>query len=77
MSHCGSWALEPGVNSCGTQVYLLLDTWDLPGLGIEPVSPALAGGFFTREAAHIESCTTDDVIMIVQVTCIKYVASGK
>ena len=22
---------------------------DLPGLGIEPVSPALAGGFFTTE----------------------------
>ena len=23
--------------------------WDFPGLGIEPVSPALAGGFFTTE----------------------------
>ena len=23
--------------------------WDLPGPGIEPVSPALAGGFFTNE----------------------------
>ena len=23
--------------------------WDLPGLGIEPMSPALAGGFFTTE----------------------------
>ena len=23
--------------------------WDLPGSGIEPVSPALAGGFFTTE----------------------------
>ena len=23
--------------------------WELPGLGIEPVSPALAGGFFTTE----------------------------
>ena len=23
--------------------------WDLPGPGIEPVSPALAGGFFTTE----------------------------
>ena len=21
--------------------------WDLPGLGIEPMSPTLAGGFFT------------------------------
>ena len=23
--------------------------WDLPGPGIEPVSPALAGGFLTTE----------------------------
>ena len=23
--------------------------WDIPGLGIEPVSPALAGEFFTTE----------------------------
>ena len=23
--------------------------WDLPGSGIEPVSPALAGGFFATE----------------------------
>ena len=23
--------------------------WDLPGSGIEPASPALAGGFFTTE----------------------------
>jgi len=23
--------------------------WDLPGPGIEPTSPALAGGFFTTE----------------------------
>ena len=24
--------------------------WDLPGSGIKPVSPALAGGFFTTES---------------------------
>ena len=23
--------------------------WNLPGLGIKPMSPALAGGFFTDE----------------------------
>ena len=23
--------------------------WDLPGSGVEPMSPALAGGFFTTE----------------------------
>lgn len=37
LSHRGSWAqLLPGM-------------WDLPGSGVEPVSPALAGGLFTAE----------------------------
>ena len=38
-SSCGLWALEHRLNSCGT--------WDLPGPGLEPMSPALAGGFLT------------------------------
>ena len=29
---------------------MLLGMWDLPRSGIEPVSPALAGGFFTTES---------------------------
>ena len=35
-------------NSCGVWTQLLHGTWDPPGPGIEPVSPVLAGGFFTR-----------------------------
>ena len=31
---------------------LLCSMWDLPRPGIEPVFPALAGGFLTREALH-------------------------
>ena len=46
---CGSWALGHTLNSCGTLAQLLCGTWDLPGLGIEPMSPALAGRFFTTE----------------------------
>ena len=38
-SHC--------LSSCSTWVYLSCSTWDLPKSGIEPVSPALAGGFLT------------------------------
>ena len=60
-SSCGEWELhfvvvhglllavaslvaEPGaqVSSCGTR-----GMWDLPGPGIKPVSPALAGGFLS------------------------------
>ena len=34
-------------SSCGSQAQLLCGMWDLPGLGHEPMSPALAGGFRT------------------------------
>ena len=45
----GSLALEHRLNACGTQNSLLNDMQDLPGPGIEPISPALAGGFFTTK----------------------------
>ena len=48
-SCCKERALEHSLRSCGTRAWLLQGTWDLPGSGIEPVSPALAGGFFTTE----------------------------
>ena len=38
-------ALENTLRSCGAWAQ-----WDLPGPGMEPVSPALAGGFFPTEA---------------------------
>ena len=48
-SSCGSRALEHRLNSCGRKAHLLHGIWDLPRSGIELVSPALAGGFFTTE----------------------------
>ena len=45
LSSCGSWALERRLSSCGTQAQSLHSMWDLPGPGLEHVSPALAGGF--------------------------------
>ena len=35
------------LSNCGSQAQLLRGTWDLPRLGLEPVSPALAGRFST------------------------------
>ena len=35
------------LSSCGLRAQLLRGMWDLPGPGLEPVSPALAGGFLT------------------------------
>ena len=47
LSSCGSRALEHRLSSCGTRAQLLRGMWDLPGPGLKPVSPALAGGFLT------------------------------
>ena len=47
LSSCGSRALEHRLSSCGARAQLLRSMWDLPRPGLEPVSPALAGGFLT------------------------------
>ena len=36
-----------GFSSCGARAQLLRGRWDIPRPGLEPVSPALAGGFLT------------------------------
>ena len=35
------------LSNCGSRAQLLCGMWDLPGPGLEPMSPALAGGFLT------------------------------
>ena len=45
----GSQAPELGLHSWVARAYLLCCMRDLPGPGIEPMSPALAGRFFTTE----------------------------
>ena len=35
------------LSSCGARAYLLRGMWDLPGPGLKPMSPALAGVFST------------------------------
>ena len=35
------------LSNCGSRAQLLLGMWDLPGPGLESVSPALASGFLT------------------------------
>ena len=50
-SSCGSRALEHRLSTRGTWTLLLRGMWDLPGPGLEPMSPALAGGFLTTAPA--------------------------
>ena len=47
LSSCGSWASGRRLSSCGARAQLLRGMWDLPGPGLETVSPAPAGGFST------------------------------
>ena len=47
LSSWASQALEHRLSSCGTWSQLLHGMWDLPEPGLEPMSPALAGGFLT------------------------------
>ena len=44
---CGLRTPERRLSSCGAQAQLLRSMWDLPGPGLESLSPALAGGFLT------------------------------
>ena len=44
-----SRALEHRLNCCGAEAWVLCGLWDLLGPGMEPMSPALAGGFITTE----------------------------
>ena len=44
-SSCSSVALEQGLCSYGVWAQVLCSMWHLPRPGIEPMSPALAGGF--------------------------------
>ena len=48
-SGCGPWALGHRLASCASRAYWLCSMWDLPSPGIEPVSPASAGGVFPTE----------------------------
>ena len=61
LSSCGLWALEHRLSSCGARAQLLHGMWDLHRPGLEPVSPALAGGFLTTvPPGKSQSVLTDE-----------------
>ena len=55
-SSCAAQVMGHGLSSCGTQAQLPSNVRSLPRLGVETMSPALAGGFLnhwiTREVLH-------------------------
>ena len=56
---CGAQALgHTGFGRCGARAYAPHSTWDLPGPGIEAVSPVREGGLLTagppgRSVCHV------------------------
>ena len=52
----GSVIVAHRLSSGGRWVLVALLLWDLPGPGVEPVSPALAGRFFTTEPRGKPCC---------------------
>ena len=46
------WLWSTGSAAVGHSLNCSVALWDPPRSGIEPVSPALAGGFFTPEPAR-------------------------
>ena len=44
------------LSSCGSRAQLLCGMWDLPRPRLEPVSPALAGGFSTTAPPGKPQC---------------------
>ena len=49
LGNCDSQDLEHRLNSTGAWTQLLCSMWNPPESGIEPISPALPGRFFTTE----------------------------
>ena len=73
LSSCGLRALERRLSSCGTRAEFLCGMWDLPGPGLKPMFPALAGGFLTTvprgSPVNCFFCCTEafsfDVVLVV------------
>ena len=53
------------LSSCGSRARLLRGMWDLPGPGLEPVSPALAGRFSTTAPPGKPCCVIFKLAIII------------
>ena len=81
LSSCSSWILEHRLNSCGTWALVFHGRWDLPGLGMESVSPVLAGRFFTTEPPgkprYVFLCLSSQIIQVLHPCCLKKLEKSK
>ena len=82
-SSCGARVLECRLSSCAARTQLLRGMWDLPGPGLEPLSPALAGRFLTTVSpwkfalTFLYLCTIKGFIPNLQVKCCLFLTLSK
>ena len=69
LNSCGSRALERRLSSCGARASLLHGMCDLPGPGLEPVSPALADGFLTTAPQGKSLYPISDTLFCPEIKC--------
>ena len=63
----GEWALERRLSACGEWAQLLCGMWDLPGPGLKPVSPELAGGLLTTPPCReVPASSWLDILLVLR-----------
>ena len=74
---CGLPALECRLSSCGARAQLLLGMWDLPGPGLEPMFPALAGRFLTTappgKSPHFLDNNDSTLLRTLSCACVQFI----
>ena len=65
LSSCGMPSVDHGLSSYGTWTQLLLSMWDIPGLVIEPLSPAFVDRFLTTGPPESLHCVFVFVFFLI------------
>ena len=76
LSGCGSRVLEHRLTGCDTRAQLLRSMWDLPGLGLEHVSPELAGEFSTTTPPG-EPCFAFSFLIFISLIALAQLIASK
>ena len=71
LNSCSSQAPGHRLSSYGTRAQLLCRTWDPPGAGTEPVSPALAlpGGLFSTQPTGMPQPSFLTAVLVPRCCC--------
>ena len=71
LSSCGSWPPERRLSGRGARAQLLRGMWDPPGPGLEPATPALAGGPSTTAPPGKPKCIISVCVCVCVCVCVR------